>query len=217
TGRPVVLVAVGFAAFAVLAIGVARVLPVVLRGLGAEPDLFLIVSVASGIAVAGLGAVVFGLPLALSAFVAGLAIAEGAETNEARARLLPFRDLLAVLFFVAIGTLLDPARLVDGLGWLVVLAVLLVVAKVGLSWVLARLANLAARPLQLAVGIGQVGEFTFVLASIGAGTGAIPADLYAAMLGTIVVSIAVSSVVVRVVGSAPAGPHEPLTVPGSVG
>jgi len=202
--RPPLLVAAGFLVFALLAVGLARVLPVALRGLSREPDLFLVVSVATGLGVAGVGSVAFGLPLALSAFVAGLAIGEGAETNEARLRLLPFRDLLAVLFFVAIGMLLDPPELVDGLGWLAVLLALVVVAKVLLAWVLARLANLDARPGQLAVGIGQVGEFTFVLASIGIGAGVLERDLYEAMLGSIVVTIAASSVLVRLVGQRPA-------------
>ncbi|HEU4673236.1 MAG TPA: cation:proton antiporter [Candidatus Limnocylindrales bacterium] len=202
--RSPLLVAAGFVVFGVLALGLARVLPVVLRGLDREPDLFLIVSVATGLGVAGIGSVTFGLPLALSAFVAGLAIGEGAETNQARLRLLPFRDLLAVLFFVAIGMLLDPVELVDGLGWLAVLLALLVVAKVVLAWVLTRAAGLNARPLQLAVGIGQVGEFTFVLASIGLAAGAIGQELYEALLGSIVISIAVSSVVVRAVGKRPA-------------
>jgi monovalent cation:H+ antiporter-2, CPA2 family len=200
TGRPLVVVAAGYLAFGLLALAAARVLPYVLRGLAGEPDLFLIVSVAGGIGVAGLGSVVFGLPLALSAFVAGLAIGEGAETNEARLRLLPFRDLLAVLFFVAIGTLLDPGELASGLGWLLLLVALLVVAKVGLVWLLSRLAGLRARPLQLAIGIGQVGEFSFVFASIGLAAGVLPPAVYAAMLGAIVVSIAVSSVAVRLVG-----------------
>jgi monovalent cation:H+ antiporter-2, CPA2 family len=200
TGRPLVLVVAGFAAFGLLVVALARALPIVLRALSREPDLFLIVSVAAGVGVAGLGAVVFGLPLALSAFVAGLAIGEGAETNEARLRLLPFRDLLAVLFFVAIGTLLDPGELVAGIGWLALLVGLLAVAKVGLAWLLVRLAGLDARPLQLAIGIGQVGEFSFVFASIGLAAGALTPDLYAAMLGAIVLSIAVSSVAVRLVG-----------------
>jgi monovalent cation:H+ antiporter-2, CPA2 family len=202
TGRPLLLVGAGYVAFALLAVAGARVLPVALRGLGREPDLFLVVSVAAGVGLAGLGSVVFGLPLALSAFVAGLAIGEGAETNEARLRLLPFRDLLAVLFFVAIGTLLDPAELAAGLGWLAVLAAALVVAKVGLTWLLVRVAALDVRPLQLAIGIGQIGEFSFVFASIGLGVGAIDAPLYAAMLGAIVLSIAASSVLVRFAGGA---------------
>ena len=62
-----------------------------------EHDLFLMTSVATGLTLAGLGAVVFGVPLALAAFVGGLAITESHEAAEARRRLLPFRDLFAVL------------------------------------------------------------------------------------------------------------------------
>lgn len=74
---------------------------------------FLIVSVACGFTLAGAGSVAFGVPLALAAFVGGLAVAESPESEEARRRLLPFRDLLAVLFFVAIGTLVDPWSMTD--------------------------------------------------------------------------------------------------------
>ena len=105
----------GLVAFALLALVTARVLPLLLAGLRHEHDLFLITSVASGLALAGVGAVVFGVPLALAAFVGGLAITESPVAAEARRRLLPFRDLFAVLFFVAIGTLVDPGDLLVGL------------------------------------------------------------------------------------------------------
>jgi hypothetical protein len=71
------------------------------------------VSVASGLALVAAGSVVAGIPLALAALVAGLAITESADSAEARGR-LPFRDLFAVLFFVAIGTLIDHDAFVRG-------------------------------------------------------------------------------------------------------
>ena len=107
-GRPLGEAALGLVAFLALTIATARLLPIVLRALRTEHDLFLIVSVASGLALAGFGSAVFGVPLALAAFVGGLAVTESAEAAEARRRLLPFRDLFAVLFFVAIGTLVQP-------------------------------------------------------------------------------------------------------------
>jgi CPA2 family monovalent cation:H+ antiporter-2 len=55
--------------------------------------------------IAGVGAVVFGVPLALAAFIGGLVITEDPVSREARRQLLPFRDLFAVLFFVAVGAL----------------------------------------------------------------------------------------------------------------
>jgi CPA2 family monovalent cation:H+ antiporter-2 len=202
-GRPLGEAAIGLVAFLALTIAVARVLPMVLRALRAEHDLFLIVSVASGLALAGIGSATFGVPLALAAFVGGLAVTESPEAAEARRRLLPFRDLFAVLFFVAIGTLIQPDALVRGLGWLALFLALIVVAKVAVVYGLARAARLPARPLQLAIGLGQVGEFSFVLGSAAVAADAITNETYVALVAAVAVSIAVSTVVVRLVGSRP--------------
>ena len=199
-GRPLGQAAIGIVAFVVLAVVVARLLPAVLKGLRTEHDLFLIVSVASGLTLAGIGSATFGVPLALAAFVGGLAGTESAEAAEARRRLLPFRDVFAVLFFVAIGTLIEPSALRDGLGWLAIFLVLIVVTKVGVAYALARIARLPARPVQLAVGLGQIGEFSFVLGSAAAAAGAITHERYVALIAAVAISIAVSTVVVRFFG-----------------
>ncbi len=191
------LMVLGMLVFIGLALGVARILPWVLRGLHDEHDMFLIVSVASGLAIAGGGALVFHIPMALAAFIAGLVITESHHAQEARRRLLPFRDLFAVFFFVVIGTLIDPARVLDGWLWLAALLAILVVGKVGVAYLLARLARLAARPAQLAVGLGQIGEFSYVLASVGLAAGAIDRTVFSAMLAAVAISIAASSVAVR--------------------
>jgi CPA2 family monovalent cation:H+ antiporter-2 len=184
-------------AYVVIAAAAAWLVPAVLRRLRGEHDLFLIISVASALAVAGVGSLLFGIPLALAAFVAGLAISESPDTAEARRRLLPFRDLFAVLFFVSIGALIDPAQLLKGAHWLLLLVGLVIVTKVGICYGFAKLARLAVRPWQLAVGLGQVGEFSFVLATIGLGAKVIPHALYAAMLSTVVLTIAASTILVR--------------------
>jgi CPA2 family monovalent cation:H+ antiporter-2 len=183
--------------YVVIAAAAAWLVPAVLRRLRGEHDLFLIISVASALAVAGVGSLLFGIPLALAAFVAGLAISESPDTAEARRRLLPFRDLFAVLFFVSIGALIDPAQLLKGAHWLLLLVGLVIVTKVGICYGFAKLARLAVRPWQLAVGLGQVGEFSFVLATIGLGAKVIPHALYAAMLSTVVLTIAASTILVR--------------------
>jgi CPA2 family monovalent cation:H+ antiporter-2 len=198
-GNQPLRVVAGLVLFLGLALLVAWLLPRILQALHGEHDMFLIVSVASGLAIAGAGALVFQVPMALAAFIAGLTISESHHAQEARRRLLPFRDLFAVLFFVAIGTLIDPGQLVLGRGWLVALLGLVLIAKVGVSYVLARIAKVAARPFQLAVGLGQVGEFSFVLASLGLATGEFDRPLYSAMLAAVALSIAVSSVAVRLV------------------
>jgi CPA2 family monovalent cation:H+ antiporter-2 len=212
-GRPLDQAALGLAAFLVLTLAVARLLPVALRGLRAEHDLFLIVSVASGLALAGVGSAVFGVPLALAAFVGGLAVTESAEAAEARRRLLPFRDVFAVLFFVAIGSLIEPTALVRGLGWLALFLILIVGAKVLVAWSLARVSRLPARPAQLAVGLGQIGEFSFVLGSAAVAAGAIRDETYVALIAAVAVSIAISSVVVRFVGRPSGSNQESAALP----
>jgi CPA2 family monovalent cation:H+ antiporter-2 len=204
TGRSVGIAVAGLAAFAAITIVAAWLLPHVLRRLRADHDLFLIISVASGLALAGAGAFAAGIPLALAAFVAGLAITESHEAAEARRRLLPFRDLFAVLFFVAIGTLIDPEEFVRGLPWLALIVGLVAVAKVLPAFVLARLIGLKAQPAQLAIGLGQVGEFSFVLGSAAAAAGAIGPEIYAAILGAVVVTIIGSTTIVRLGGQ----PHD---------
>ena len=196
----------GIAAFVGVAIASAWLLPRVLHLMASDHDLFLIVSVASGLAIAGVGAVAFGVPMALAAFVAGLTISESHAADEARRRLLPFRDLFAVLFFVSIGSLIDPDELGRGVGWLAWLLGVLIVGKVLVSYVLARLTRLAARPLQMAVGLAQIGEFSFVLASVGLAAGVIERPLYAAILTAAAITIAVSTITVRYVGPRPAVP-----------
>jgi CPA2 family monovalent cation:H+ antiporter-2 len=173
-----------------------------------EPDLFLAVAVATGLAIAGAGALFTGIPLALAAFIAGLAITEGPVSKEARKRLLPFRDLFAIFFFVAIGTLIDPSALGRGLGWLVLCLGLVAGAKSLVIFVLARVAQLPAHAGQLAVGLGQVGEFGFVLATVAVTRGVLPSEAYAALLASVAISIAVSTIAVRLMRQA---------VPGSPG
>jgi CPA2 family monovalent cation:H+ antiporter-2 len=195
--RPVEIALLGALAFVVVAIAAARLLPRVLVGLRQEHDLFLILSVAGGLALAALGSVVFGLPLALAAFVAGLVITDSPDTAEIRRRLLPFRDVFAVLFFVAIGTLVDPSLLPGSVHWIGALLASLLLGKTLLIYVLARAGRVSGRPAQLAVGLSQVGEFSFVLASVALGAGAIPVELYGAILVVVVLSIAISAVAVR--------------------
>jgi K+:H+ antiporter len=187
-------------AFAAIAVVAAAALPRFLRRLRDQHDLFLIVSVAAGLTVAGLGAVLGEIPLALAAFIAGLAITESTDAAEARRRLLPFRDVLAVLFFVTIGTLIDPAAIATGWPWLIGLVVAVALAKSGLIYVLARGLQIGSSPGQLAIGLGQIGEFSFVLASVGRVVGAIDDTLYAAVLAAVVVTIAGSTVLVRLAG-----------------
>jgi len=198
-GQPLYLTILGLVLFGALAAATSWLLPRILAGMRSEPDLFLAVSVATGLAVAGAGALLTGIPLALAAFIAGVTISEGPVAKEARRRLLPFRELFAIFFFVAIGTLIDPGALGNGLGWLAVSLALVLVAKSLVIFLLARLAHLPANHGQLAIGLGQIGEFGFVLATVAVARGVLPSEVYAALLAAVAVSIGASSILVRIV------------------
>jgi K+:H+ antiporter len=209
SGRPLLESVAGLVVFGLIAIAAARILPLVLLRLRSEHDLFLLVSVSTGLALAGAGAVLAGIPIALAAFIAGLAVADSAEAGEARRRLLPFRDVFAVFFFVAIGTLIDPGAVGRGLPWLVLALALVIVAKSALAYGLARLTRLSDSPVQVAVGLGQIGEFSFVLASVALARGVIGQDVFAAILAAVAISIVGSTILVRLVRR----PAEPLAAP----
>jgi len=184
-------------AFIALATTAAVVLPWALRRLRTDHDLFLLLSIGGGLLIAGIGSRFLGVPLALAAFVAGLAITESEEAGEARQRLLPFRDVFAVMFFVSLGTVIDPSALGAALPWLALILGLVVGAKVVPAWALARFGRLKARPLQLAIGLGQVGEFSYVLGALALTAGIITNQVETALVAAVAITIAASSVLVR--------------------
>ncbi len=197
--RPALEAAAAIVGYVALVVVAAWGLPRLLQALEAEHDLFLMLSVGSGLALAGVGAKYFGVPLALAAFVSGLAIGESPAAAEARQRILPFRDLFAVLFFVLLGSLIDPRALPRALPWIAFVIAAVVAAKALPAAVLSRLARLPdVRHWQLGIGLGQVGEFSFVLVGILLARGLITFDLFTAMLSTVVLTIAASAVLVRV-------------------
>jgi CPA2 family monovalent cation:H+ antiporter-2 len=169
-----------------------RVLPWLFRTVSrlGSPELFLLSVFATALLAAFLSSAVFGLSLALGAFVAGLIVSESELSHQAAGEITPFRDLFAVLFFVSVGMLLDPAAMVAD--WPALLALLLVamLVKSGSSLVLGRLLGLPLRSaILLGATIAQVGEFSFLLAEQGLSLGLLDARAYNLVLGTAVLSI----------------------------
>lgn len=183
-GLGIALVAVAYA------VGT-RVVPWLL-GHAAGPharELFLVgvVALALGTAVATSA---LGLSPAFGAFVAGLVLAGSEYRTQVLAEVLPLRDLFVSLFFVSIGTLVDPAAAVaQPAGLLVVLAVVLVAKPLIAAGALV-VAGMHARPALVAgAAIGQMGEFSFVLARLGVDSGTVPETLFDLVLAAAVVSI----------------------------
>ena len=156
-------------------------------------ELFLLAVVATALLTAFVSSYLFGLSLALGAFVAGVLVSESELSHQAAAEVTPFRDLFAVLFFVSVGTLVDPAAMVPDLALIVVLVVVATLGKGALTAALGRGFGLPRRSaLLLGAAMAQVGEFSFILAEDALALAVIDERAYNLILATAVLSILVS-------------------------
>jgi CPA2 family monovalent cation:H+ antiporter-2 len=193
---PIALAAVKAALFLGLAlVAGTRLLPrmfAIVARLG-SPELFLLAVFATALLTAFVSSAVFGLSLALGAFVAGVVIAESDLSHQAAAEIIPFRDLFAVLFFVSVGMLLDPARLAGQAPLVILLVAVGVLGKGAVSIGLSALFGLPLRSaILLGAGVAQVGEFSLILARDATERGLLGGPAYNAILGATIVSIALA-------------------------
>jgi CPA2 family monovalent cation:H+ antiporter-2 len=193
-----VFVAVGgLVLFGAVAFVASRILPIVLRAVRWDKDFFLIYSVAFGLVLASLGTVVFDIPMALAGFVAGLAINNSRDSEEVRKAILPFRDLFAVLFFVVIGTLIQPSLFTNSWRFALLILGLMILLKTLPTMGLARISRLKVKPIRLGIGVSQIGEFSFVLGSLAYAEKVISVYQYTGLLMAVVLSIMASTILVR--------------------
>lgn len=137
----------------------------------------------------------FGLSVALGAFIAGLVISESVYSHQIISEIEPLRDAFSSLFFVSVGMLLDPATwLVDPLTSIgLVLAVLAV--KTLLIGGIALLFGYGLRVSAIAgLGLAQVGEFSFIIAGQGAGLGLLDEETYGQFISVSVITMALTPV-----------------------
>ena len=194
---PFIMAIGGLIGFAALSVVASKILPVILKSVRWEKDLFLIYSVSFGLVLAALGTVVFDIPMALAGFIAGLTINQSQDTDEVRKAILPFRDLFAVLFFVVIGTLIQPSLLSQAWPFALLVLVMMVLLKSLPTILIARLGKMNATPFHLGVGVSQIGEFSFVLGSVAYSQSAITLIQYTGLLLAVVLSITASTILVR--------------------
>ena len=162
-----------------------------------DVELFLLVALAFGLGTGVLTAQL-GLSPAMGAFLAGLIISESEYVHETLARILPLRDLFVALFFVSVGLLIDPRAIVEH--WPLVLSIVGLVV-IGKGLLRGGLAALFAQPLRIsfvmALGFTQIGEFTFVMAQVGAESGVLSDANYNVLLASALLTIVVSSSLFR--------------------
>lgn len=152
--------------------------------------------VALGVAVGA--AELFGVSMALGAFLAGMIVGRSDFSSRAASEALPMRDAFAVLFFVATGMLLDPARVVAEPLLLAATLAVVVVAKPAAA--LAIVVFLRQPPrvaIPVSVALAQIGEFSFILAAVGRDLGVLPPEATNVLVAAAIASITLNPLLYR--------------------
>lgn len=151
----------------------------------------------------GLGvgsAKLFGVSMALGAFLAGMIVGRSEFSLRAAAEALPMRDAFAVLFFVSVGMLFNPRFVLEQPGLIAVCLAIVVIGKPLAAIVIVLLLRYTSR-MALAVGIAlaQIGEFSFILATVGRDLGLLPPEATSTLVATSIFSITLNPLLYRLV------------------
>jgi CPA2 family monovalent cation:H+ antiporter-2 len=159
-----------------------------------------VLAIALGIAVSA--AYVFGVSMALGAFLAGMVVGQSEFSARAGADALPMRDAFAVMFFLSVGMLFDPRQLVESpLAILATLAIVMIGKPLAAIVIMAILGYSSRIGIGVAIALAQVGEFSFLLATLGRQVGALPPAAMNPVVAAAIVSIMCNPVLYRFLGS----------------
>ncbi|MBE9536470.1 MAG: cation:proton antiporter [Proteobacteria bacterium] len=140
----------------------------------------------------------FGLSLALGAFIAGIVISESEYNHQTTASILPFRDIFNCIFFISIGMLIKVEVLFEQWLPVLIMTIAIIVLK---SAIITAVTTVLRYPLRIgfvtAMGLAQVGEFSFVLLKIGEGQQLIDQGLYQLFLSSIVFSMILTPLLIK--------------------
>jgi K+:H+ antiporter len=177
-----------------------RVIPWVLAAVDRtrSRELFLLAVLAVALGIAFSAAELFDVSVALGAFLAGVVVGGSAHRSRAEELSQPLQDMFTVLFFVSVGMLIDPAFLVRNLDRVAIVALLVIVVKsitaLGIVRVLGRPSSVG---WTVAVGLAQVGEFSFILVELGRVLGLISDEAQSLVLAGALVSITLNPFLFR--------------------
>jgi monovalent cation:H+ antiporter-2, CPA2 family len=154
--------------------------------------------IALGIAVGS--ALIFSVSMALGAFLAGMIVGRSEYSLRAASDALPMRDAFAVLFFVSVGMLLDPVHLIEAPGVILgALAVILLgkpIVALVIVWSMRYPFKVA---LTVAIALSQIGEFSFILSTIGRDLGILSAEATNTLVAASIVSIVLNPLLYRTI------------------
>ena len=156
-------------------------------------ELFILAILAITLGTAMGASELFGVSLALGAFVAGAIISQSHLSHQVGADVFAFREAFSVLFFVSVGMLVNPIFLWQNLGLVASLTLLIVVGK---SLIVIFVGLLFPRPARtfvvVALGLSQIGEFSFILGQAGLSLGMLESNQYSLILAAALFSITIN-------------------------
>jgi CPA2 family monovalent cation:H+ antiporter-2 len=176
-----------------------KVIPRLLRRvkLTCNSELLLLVAIAICLGTAALAQAV-GFSVALGAFLAGLSISGLPDLHDAHTQLVPLRDAFVALFFVSLGTLIDPKVLLNSLPLLGLMLLLIVIGKF-LVWTM--IVWLFRYPLwsaiAVAAGLTQIGELSFVVVQVARSSGIVAENVFSTAIAASLISILLNVFIVR--------------------
>src|SRR5688572_24824816 len=157
-----------------------------------------VLAIALGIAVSA--AELFGVSMALGAFLAGLVVGRSEFSVRAAADALPMRDAFAVLFFVSVGMLLDPGLLLAAPGMMAATLAVILVGKPLAAFVIVKAMGYPLKTaLSVSVALAQIGEFSFIVATLANALGVLPASATNTLVGAAIVSITLNPLLFRAI------------------
>ncbi len=162
-----------------------------------KPETTLVASIGICFA-AALLALSFGYSVALGAFIAGSLVAESGHEVEIENLVRPVRDMFAAIFFVSVGMMIDPTALTEH--WTAVLALTLavIIGKVLAVTVGAFLAGHGRRTaMKAGMSLAQIGEFSFIIASVGVASGVIGAWMYPVAIAVSAITILTTPLLIK--------------------
>ncbi|HEU4525140.1 MAG TPA: cation:proton antiporter [Gemmatimonadales bacterium] len=197
-GRTIGLTLTKVAAFIALMLIVGRrVLPRVLWLVAStgSRELFTLAVISAAVGVAYASSELFSVSFALGAFFAGMMLRESALSHRAAEESLPLRDAFSVLFFVSVGMLFDPAVVIgEPLKLLATVAIIMIGKTAAAVALVLALRYPLSTALTVGAGLAQVGEFSFILASLGGELGLLPREGRSLILAAALVSITLNPV-----------------------
>ena len=181
------------AAFAAIALILGpRVMPWILRQFArtGSRELFTLAVLTLSVGIAFGATALFDVSFALGAFFAGMVLNESELSHKAAANSLPLQDAFAVLFFVSVGMLFDPTIIVrEPLTVLGVLGLILIGKSVVALALVVVLGYPVSTGLVISAALAQVGEFSFILATLGIAYGLLPKEGLSLIVAGALISI----------------------------